>query len=167
MVPVRDARKDHALEVREDTMKRLGRVRCLTWKRLPNIAGLDSSQHGESFRISQVVRDPINDPSPVRAEHLGMKVSLRRQHGWLEKIAWRDVRTILIDRHPDVADLPECFANAPNVLLGSHPQIPNDGCSLVEKATSLSQKVLQTFGRLHALLLVSPSRSRRLRACPA
>ena len=77
VVPVGDARKDHALEVREDPVERLRALRRRRGQGASNVAGLHAGQDGVSFRRRQEPRDPVHDLVAVPPELLGIEVAER------------------------------------------------------------------------------------------
>ena len=75
MIPVRHARQDGPLEVREDGVEAFPLLRGLDWERAANVAGPHSGQNGKTIWSREVIGDPVGDTVGLPPEGLWIHVA--------------------------------------------------------------------------------------------
>ena len=73
-LPVRDARKDDALDVAENLVEGFALLRRAWWQLRANFSRLHARQNREAFNSGMVVGDPVHDGVALAAELLGRHV---------------------------------------------------------------------------------------------
>ena len=68
MVPVSEARDEHALEVRHDRLERLAVFGGGRGKRRGDLARLDAREHRIPLSVLEVVGDPVDERVAVTSE---------------------------------------------------------------------------------------------------